>query len=137
MNREIKFRAWDKDAKRMLAVDAIALAENVFEWGAGITDQHNDFHSMSDVELMQFTGLHDKNSIEIYKDDIVHATGNDTKYVVQFGTYRWGDYGDEFHHGWCLRRVGEIFTEPMGNQQECGEFLTVIGNIHENSENEQ
>jgi len=143
MNREIKFRAWNKDQCRMW-MDV----QTAYDYMAGPDDANNgesipattfgEILRLEDEWIpMQFTGLHDKNGVEIYEGDIVHSTGNDAKYVVQFGTYRWGDYEDEFHHGWCLKRVGEIFIEPMGNQQECGEFLTVIGNIHENSENEQ
>ncbi len=60
MNREIKFRAWDK-------------------WNNKMIQPHDgDFirwHSMSNwrdcLDVMQYTGLKDKNDNEIYEGDII------------------------------------------------------------------
>ena len=68
MNREIKFRAWHKDLKKMFKIGQITLEEGTWNF------EPNDrgFIGMSipyqpSFVLMQYTGLHDKNVKEIYE----------------------------------------------------------------------
>jgi uncharacterized phage protein (TIGR01671 family) len=70
MNREIKFRAWDKIDKIMRQVTCYNLYDEYVR-----LDEDNSGNSITrkidDVILMQFTGLLDKNGKEIYEGDIV------------------------------------------------------------------
>lgn len=144
MSREIKFRAWNKKLKC---------------WGGGISInkygvaapaiQRLDVKRRGDVyEIMQFTGLLDKNGKEIYEGDIFESPdlwNEDTGFPADKpsgkmlrGFIDWGDYGHTSCHtayGWFMNTKE---SEEKYGWQTPGiddvESLEVIGNIYENPE---
>lgn len=126
--REIKFRAWiftgfDEGIKPFMAnVDHIK-----FENYAICTDEdNNEWFIEKECNLMQYTGLKDKNKKEIYEGDIVIVT---YKYSLSNpkpthkGVIVWSDENACFDIKYVYNAEGFSTKE-----------FEVIGNIYENPE---
>ena len=138
MNRKIKFRAWDRDFEEMLQVKAIifdpkTLLSKKERMEPYILDEHNDIHFLSDIKLLQYTGIKDYEDKEIYEGDIIRLEGVDDREI-----------GSTWEHiGKIVYKRGAFFVcyfdyYADGDEELiCDaqvEFGTVIGNIYENKE---
>ena len=129
MNRDIKFRAWDKKSKKMRQVVEIV-------WNTGLYLEPNDntvkliwvkgydcieekdimMKREKGFELMQYTGLHDKNGNEIYEGDILNY--DDELWIVE--------YQDGAFKGFWDNIVEDLY--------ELADISEIVGNIYENSD---
>lgn len=147
MDREIKFRAWDKDAGLMIAAERILHIE--FDrgevkwigcWYVGRDQDGDAIQQLGQVDkpiLMQFTGLKDKNGKEIYEGDVVFVPSTNRRAtsvvwqhggLVTKGNYErreqinaFGSYeviGNVYENPELLSREGEYGKECP----ECGGF---------------
>lgn len=126
--REIKFRAWDNIAGRFKT--GTELAETIIRVELdGAIELKGAIYNISEVTLMQYTGLKDKNGVEIYEGDIITVTTNhvadlDPKYPEKTTTV---EVRCE-NAVWWFGDMTMIYT-PLKNAK-----LEVIGNIYENPE---
>jgi len=132
-NREIKFRAWNKIDKTM--GEPFTLIE-------AIGSRKINGIDTSEIIYQQFTGLLDKNGVEIYEDDIVKEFGYFATFIVKFGKYKRARFmnGDlpRDNYGFYLKGIPFKDKTGVNNTGEKSIFvengLEVIGNIHENKE---
>lgn len=117
MMRKIKFRAWDKGDKVMLHSHTEMFDDMIgFRFGHFSVDTD----TMDDIVLMQYTGLQDKNGVEIYEGDIFKARWPDVIAVVEW------DAENARFLGWTLERERKIVY--VGREPA----VEVIGNLYEN-----
>jgi hypothetical protein len=102
-------------------LNASAFRENA---GTGIAVRDGESWenlALVDFEVMQFTGLTDKNEKEIYEGDIVRDTLKNKQ--AKPLTVEWRDYC------FCIKEIPNLVW--LGASHE---FYEVIGNIYENTE---
>jgi uncharacterized phage protein (TIGR01671 family) len=126
--REIKFRAWDLDNKEMWSHRQIEESDTdgIVCWGHLFEDAQKE-----GFVLMQYTGLKDKNGVEIYEGDVVkiRKQGHIDYYEV-VATVIWSETKAAFHAlGTSCDHLGDFVFDIFG--RNCSE---VVGNIHENPE---
>jgi len=69
MSRAIKFRVWSKHFKKMYGVNSMRFyRDGLLKTILPYTPEDELATDANDFELMQFTGLHDKNGREIYEN---------------------------------------------------------------------
>ncbi len=135
MNKDIKFRAWQINFRKMWPHDRI-------KYDAAIV-QHHEGH----IHLMEYTGLKDKNLVEIYEGDIVSCpsgTVQDIKDVEIDGEF-YKAYKPNPPIYYIVYREGYAFFLGTRNNSKYAGILNhqhnkmhfdveVIGNIYQNPE---
>lgn len=140
MSREIKFRVWDRDDKKMIyhsevgkKTYAITLWGNTFSYSQGMAPFTHWVEPH--IDLMQFTGLKDKNGKEIYEGDIVRGyaygpSSQGSPKIEEIGIVEWREKWDDewqtVYGGWGFGKVEYPNSDKDG--------IEVIGNIYSNPE---
>lgn len=122
MNREIKFRVYDKDLKKMRYLnnshDFICFGEK------GNGHYHNMQTGLGEwfSDLMQYTGLRDKNGVEIYEGDLIEYKDSTGKHIEEV-KFDKGCFYAGLHGGSSTRVAPKLINARLSK---------IIGNIYEN-----
>jgi uncharacterized phage protein (TIGR01671 family) len=116
--REIKFRAWDRNER-----DSFRMKYNLF-----LNSAYFQQETLEGIEVMQFTGLKDRNGREIYEGDVVEWHDKRMKSHSVIGPVVWEK------DGWNVEGFWRSSQDESGRAFSEGAEFVIIGNIYENPE---
>lgn len=151
--REIKFRGKRVDTNEWVYgylvnsghqinpyVEFWWIAQNRYDFGSVFNKESCDdtfiWNRVEPDTIGQYTGLNDKNGIEIYEGDIVRLFCNSNGYYIKPRWVNANIVWNEDFYGWEISfehiRVG--YSECIGNFKYDNSQIEVIGNIYDNPE---
>ncbi|WP_286310894.1 YopX family protein [Romboutsia ilealis] len=133
--REIKFRAWDKEDKRMYCDDKVIVTFSGFLEEVYVR-RNSTVDELIDYKLMQYSGIKDIEGKEIYEGDIVEFLDEEVNY-----SHCGVEYDEFINIGKVIFSHDELMGWDITNRNmdleevwHYREYIKVIGNIYENPE---
>ena len=134
--REIKFRAWHKEKKKIILISSLHFYDDgKTNYGYKETPNVPNVNvtiSEDEAVLMEFTGLQDENGVDIYEGDIINLS-----YEYFDGHFRDNEIvGKVYFEDSSFRMSYKKYDEIREWRIDEPEILSieVIGNIYENPE---
>lgn len=140
MQDRFKFRIWDKPTSQMFYDVALGFIKAPMrsDWVCADTPDGQISYTgdrLKDIEIMQCTGLKDKNGKLIFEGDILRVIGN--RDTSGYGVVEYLQAGCQFFVNGYLNNPSPYHPRKKGEfYQQLQEWLCteVIGNIYENPE---
>ena len=137
--REIKFRAWDGEQKRMYSWEELLGRTKTVPEAHPLASLYS--HGDGSWEIMQFTGLTDKNGKEIYEGDKVKCYWLAELGITEIDCYSEGTVvymADGVTAGWFVKFDKPFITasfiremlELIQPEEGMSIWFQVIGNIY-------
>ena len=128
-----KFRAWDKNTEDMVDVKMIDLEK---DGSIGCIVDYNGINlDVSECVLMQYTGLKDKNGVEIFEGDVVKVTDGESEEDSYISIVK--NYSNEGYPAFDIEYPPTYhYDSNVLSAIMCNVFETieVIGNIYEDGD---
>ena len=139
-NTRYKFRAWNK--RIAIMEEDFYIHSNGSQYNLAERN-YNTPHieiEKAELEIMQYTGLEDKNGVQIYEGDILKCT---SKIYTNLGLTETGEYDKTIKQviwkddSWGTRVISSNLTSKGAEKSGLvitTKYAEIIGNIYENPE---